>query len=133
MSESTLRAVIGANGLFLVALGVWMIVSPGSFFDAIAGFGERNDHFIRDNATFQLAAGAVLLISVRERSWRVPALSVAAIWFAAHAVNHLVDIGESDPGWVGPVDFVLLVLGTVALGALAYGIHSGRIGTAETR
>jgi hypothetical protein len=39
------------------------------------------------------------------------------VWFGAHAVNHLVDIGEAEPEWVGPVDFVVLL--AVAL-VLAY-------------
>ena len=28
--------------------------------------------------------------------WRAPVLGVATVWYLAHAVNHLIDIGESD-------------------------------------
>ena len=131
MSERILRIVLLIAGLTQVAQGIWMIVSPGSFYDAIAGFGAQNDHYIRDVATFQLAAGAVLLAAVRHLSWRVPALSLATLWYAAHAVNHLVDIGESDPDWVGPFDFGALLVGAALFGLLAYGVATGRIGERE--
>jgi hypothetical protein len=32
--------------------------------------------------------------------------------FTLHALNHLVDVGDADPSWVGPFDLV-------SLGALA--------------
>jgi hypothetical protein len=128
MSERTLRAVIVTAGLFQVGQSVWMIASPGSFYDAIAGFGAQNDHYIRDVATFGLAAGAVLLAAVARPSWRVPALVLAALWYAAHAVNHLADIGEADPDWVGPFDFAALAVGAVLFALLAYGVATGRAG-----
>lgn len=111
-----------------------MIVSPGSFFDAIAGFGARNDHYIRDNATFPLAIGIGLLVAAQRPGWRFPVLLVSAVWYLAHAVNHLVDIGESDPGWVGPADFAALLLtGLVLLllAVLAARTHVGTAGAAD--
>jgi hypothetical protein len=109
LGERALRAILFALGATQVALFVWMIASPGTFFEAIAGFGGRNDHFIRDAAVFPLAIGAGLLVSVRRPSWRVPTLAIGAVWYLAHAVNHLIDIGDSEPGWVGPFDFVALL------------------------
>lgn len=131
MSEKTLRAVLLFAGLFQIGQSAWMIISPGSFYDAIAGFGAQNDHYIRDVATFGLAAGAVLLAAATRPAWRVPALTLAALWYAAHAVNHLFDIGEADPDWIGPFDFGALAIGAVLFGALAYGVATGRVGEVD--
>lgn len=119
LSESGFRAVLLAFGLSQLALAAWMIVSPGSFFDAIAAFGPRNDHYIRDNATFPLAIGIGLVLAASRPSWRFPVLVVASIWYLAHALNHLVDLGEADPDWVGPADFVAILVTGVLLAWLA--------------
>jgi peptidoglycan/LPS O-acetylase OafA/YrhL len=116
VSESGFRAVLVVLGVSQLAIAIWMVASPGSFFDAIAGFGERNDHYVRDVATFMFAIGVGLLIAARRASWRLPVLVIAGVWYLAHAVNHLFDIGDSDPGWVGPADFAaLLATGLVLL------------------
>jgi hypothetical protein len=105
-------------GAYYTALGLWQAVAPGPFFDAIGPFGARNDHYTRDAATWSLALGAALLLSARRPSWRVPVLVLATLQSALHTVNHLVDIGDSDPGWAGPFDFAALAVLTVALGWL---------------
>lgn len=119
MSESSFRAVLYLLAVSQLALAAWMIVSPSSFFDAVAGFGAQNDHYIRDNATFPLAIGVGILVAAGRPSWRFPVLLVSAVWYLAHAVNHLVDIGESDPDWVGPADFVAILLTGLSLLGLA--------------
>jgi uncharacterized protein involved in cysteine biosynthesis len=60
-----------------------------------------------------------LLVAVSRPSWRFPVLLVSAVWYLAHSVNHLVDIGESDPDWAGPVDFVLILVTGLTLMLLA--------------
>ena len=102
-------------GAALVALGVWQLLSPGSFFDAIGGFGARNDHYVRDVGTFYLALGVVVVLSARRPAWRVPALFLAILQNAVHLINHLVDVAHAEPGWVGPVDAVSLAVVGVAL------------------
>lgn len=131
ISERTMRMALVVAGLSQVGLGVWMIAAPGSFYDAIAGFGPQNDHFIRDAATFHLAAGALLIGAAPRPSWRLPALVLVALWFAAHAINHLVDISESEPGWVGPVDFVALAVGAALFAGLGWAISTGRIANGD--
>src|ERR671911_205305 len=71
MSESSFRAILILFGIYQIAQALWMMVSPGSFFDAIAGFGVQNDHYIRDNATFSLAIGVGFLLAVGRPSWRL--------------------------------------------------------------
>lgn len=118
--ERTFRALLFALGAAQIALFAWMVISPSSFFDAIAGFGPQNDHYIRDAAMFPLAIGVGLLISASRPSWRVPALAIAAVWYLAHAVNHLIDIGDAEPGWVGPFDFVAILITGLVLAWLAF-------------
>jgi hypothetical protein len=107
-----LLVVFGATQL---ALGLFMAISPSAFFDAIGPFGTRNEHYVRDLATFYIALGAAGLVAARRPSWRVPVLALAAVEFALHAINHLVDIGKSDPAWNGPVTFAAVAASTVLL------------------
>jgi hypothetical protein len=110
---------LGAFALYNLALSLFMVVAPGAFFELIGPFGERNDHYTRDNATFGLALGVAALIAVRVRSWRLPVLVILAVQFSLHAVNHLVDISAAQPQVVGPVDFALLTLGAILAVLLA--------------
>lgn len=119
LDERTFRSVLTLLGASQIALFAWMVISPSSFFDAIASFGPQNDHYVRDAAMFPLAIGIGLLVSARRPSWRVPSLAIAAVWYLAHAVNHLIDIGDADPGWIGPFDFVVILLTGLLLGWLA--------------
>ena len=115
---SALRAgVLAVAGVQLVT-GLLLALTPGVFFDALANFGPRNDHDLRDMAAFYLASAVVLAIAAGRPSWRAPALALVGLQFAIHAINHLMDVGDADPGWVGPFDLVTLALGAVLLGGL---------------
>ena len=116
-----LPAGVAALAATQLALGLWMAVSPRSFFDAIGPFGAYNDHYVRDVATWYLAFGAALAVAVRRQSWRAPLLGLAVLQYGLHTVNHLVDIGDADPGWVGVFDAVTLGLTTVLLAGLFRG------------
>src|SRR4051812_49632491 len=78
-------------GLYAVGLGLFMLFFPGAFFDTLGAFGGRNDHYIFDNATFEVPQGLLLLAAVRWTSWRVPALAFATVHWALHALSHLID------------------------------------------
>jgi len=123
LDERTFCALLLALGAAQIGLFAWMVVSPSTFFNAIADFGPLSTHDIRDAAIFPLAVGVGLLVSVRLPLWRVPALAITAIWYIAHAVNHLVDIGDADPGWIGPFDFVALLSTGALLVWLAFVAH----------
>ena len=60
-------------GLYALTVGLFMMFAPGAFFDTLGTFGVRNDHYIFDNATFEVPQGLLLLAAVRRLSWRVPA------------------------------------------------------------
>jgi uncharacterized membrane protein len=98
----------------LVGLLLW--VTPGFFYEEVGPFGPRNDHYMGDVATFYLALGVVGLLSLRRASWRVPILAFAVIAYAFHSLNHLIDVGEADPSWLGPADLALVFVSTLLLG-----------------
>jgi hypothetical protein len=107
-SEIGLRRLLLFIGISQLALGAWQAISPGTFFDAVADFGQRDDHLLRDISTLYLALGVALIISAGRPSWRVPVLAFATLQYAFHSINHLIDIGDADPGWIGPFDFITL-------------------------
>ncbi len=98
-----------------VVLGLLLWFAPGFFHDEIGPYGARNDHYMGDLATWYLALGGVALASVHRLSWRVPVLALAFVQNALHSVNHLIDVGEADPSWLGPANLVSLLLVTVLL------------------
>ena len=106
------RTALLALGLTQLGLGAFMALAPGTFFDTIADYGTRNDHYLRDLATFYLALGIVLMVASDRRSWRAPVLAFAVIQYGLHTLNHLLDIGDADPGWIGPFNFVSLAVFT---------------------
>ena len=98
-----------------IVLGLLLWLTPGFFHDEIGPYGPRNDHYMGDVATWYLALGGVTLVAVRQVSWRVPVLAFAFAQYALHSLNHLIDVGEADPSWLGPFNLVSLVLATVLL------------------
>lgn len=102
--ESWLRIVGGA----LAATMLWMLITPAGFFSNAAGFGEFNSHFIRDTATFILPLSVALWLAASRPSWRIPVLILALLQNGFHVANHVVDVGNSDPGWQGPVNLAAL-------------------------
>lgn len=114
-ADDAVRVGLVAFGLYLLAIAAFGVVAPGTFFEELGRFGPRNDHYIHDVAAFQAAVGVVLLLAVRRPPWRVPALAVACLQFGLHAISHLVDLGDADPGWVGVAELIGLLLATGAL------------------
>lgn len=90
-------------GVYALSVGLFMMFAPGPFFDTLGTFGVRNDHYIFDNATFEIPQGLLLLAAVRRVSWRVPALAFATLHWALHAISHIIDPhhGAGDViGWI---------------------------------
>jgi hypothetical protein len=110
-----MKVLLAVFGAVQLVLGVLLWATPGFFFDEIGPYGVRNDHYMGDLATWYVALGAATLVAVRDLRWRVPVLAVALIQNTLHVVNHLIDIGDADPEWLGPVNFVSLALTSVLL------------------
>src|SRR5918992_191798 len=111
-----MRALLAVFAAVQVVTGALLWLAPGFFHDEIGPYGARNDHYMGDLATWYLALGAAAFVAVRRTSWRVPVLALAFIQYALHSINHLIDVGDADPGWLGPANLVSLLLATLLLG-----------------
>lgn len=90
---STLPRVVAiVGGIGFVAIGVWAMVDPRSFFETVARFEPYNQHFLQDIGAFQVGLGVVLLLA--GMSGRADALTGALVGVgiaaALHAVSHVV-------------------------------------------
>jgi uncharacterized membrane protein len=110
-----MKLLLALFGAAQVVLGLLLWITPGFFFDEIGPYGVRNDHYLGDLATWYLALGALALVAVRRAAWRLPVLTLAFIQYALHSVNHLIDVGDAHPKWLGPANFVSLALTTLLL------------------
>lgn len=117
MTESRMRLALTFLGATQLVIAAWLAIGPDSFVDEIAPYGPADHHFLRDLATFQAGIGIALLAAAGRPAWRVPVLFTAFVMSGLHTINHLFDIGGTDPGWLGPVNFVSLLLLT---GAFAF-------------
>ena len=95
--------------------GILLWAAPGFFYDNVGPFGPRNTHYMGDVATFYLALAAAQLVAALRASWRVPVIALSLAQSGLHALNHLIDIGEADPDWLGPADFFALLAATALL------------------
>src|SRR6476619_1159808 len=110
-------------GVYSVILGLFMFIAPGVFFDTLGAFGTRNDHYIFDNASFELPLGLLLLAALRWSTWRVPALAFATAHWALHALSHILDTHHRAGTSVGLLEFAGLAVSTGLLAvALRYSI-----------
>lgn len=115
--DDIVPAALWTYGVMQLGQGLWMLVSPGSFFDLVGPFGPRNDHYTRDAATWSIALGGVLVFAALRgnQGARALVLLLAGFQAAMHTVNHVADAGIADPGWVGVFDAIALAAITVAL------------------
>jgi hypothetical protein len=116
--RSFARIVAVAAGIGFGASGVWALVSPESFFDALVRFDPYNQHFVQDIGSFLIGLGSVLLLASLPS--RADALAVAllgvGIGSLAHTVSHVIGINLGgrpaiDIPLLGGMTVVLLVAG----------------------
>ena len=131
VSGRTAQLVFLAVGAAHVAAGLVMLLAPGPFYDGLATFPPRNDHFIRDFSTFYVAIGLAFAVAAQRPAWRAPVLFVAVVEYALHVANHVYDLGYPDEEWVGPVTTAALAAGLAILGALAWAVTRRRRGLDE--
>lgn len=88
------RVVALVAGIFLLAFGVWAMLAPRSFFEAVAVFEPYNQHFLQDIGAFQIGLGAVLVLAVRRRVTDGLAVALVGVGIgnAAHTVSHALGI-----------------------------------------
>ena len=110
-----MNALLAVFAVAQLVLGALLWLTPGFFFDEIGPYGVRNDHYMGDLATWYLALGAAALVAVRRVAWRLPVLVLAFLQSTLHAVNHLIDVGEADPDWLGPANLGSLIVVSLLL------------------
>ena len=121
MHRIALRPLLALLGAYHLLLGVAMVAAPRTFFDDVATYGTFNDHYLRDVASFYLALGVVMLVAVAKTSWQTPLLAFATLQYVLHVLNHLWDISDTDPGWLGPANVASLAL----IGAVLFWLLRG--------
>ena len=126
VSARTASLLFLAVGAVHVAVGLVMIFAPGAFYDGLATFPPRNDHYTRDLGTFYFALGVAFAGAARRPGWRGAVLLLALVQYALHLADHVYDIGRPREGWVGPVTAALVAAGLVLLAALAYAVRRAR-------
>lgn len=119
LTERTLRWTLIATGAYHVATGALAMIAPDSFFDDIGRYGAENSHYVGDVGSFVLAVGMALLAAAWRPAWRTPLLTLVAVWYGLHAVNHAFDTGEARSEARGWLDTALLVLGALFAAYLA--------------
>lgn len=115
LTERGLRIILAGFAVAQLVTGIVIVTAPSLFHEWFANFGPKHPHLLRDVGTIYLATGVALAVSVRRPSWRQGAVGVLALQYAAHAVNHLVDVNNAEPAWVGPFDLAVQVAGTAIL------------------
>ncbi len=112
------RAVALAGGALFVALGVWAMVDPRSFFDAVATFEPYNQHFLQDIGAFQVGLGAVLVLA--GVPGRADGLAVALVGVGAgaalHTLSHIVGLDLGGNPQTDIPTFALMALLLLAAG-----------------
>jgi hypothetical protein len=111
-----MRALLAIFAAVQVITGALLWLAPGFFHDEIGPYGVRNDHYMGDLATWHLALGAAAFVAVGRSAWRLPVLALAFLQLALHSLNHLIDVSEANPEWLGPANFVSLALATLLVG-----------------
>lgn len=126
MNPRTAAAIFAALGVAHVAIGVWMMLAPGSFYETIATFPPRNDHYTRDLGTLYVALGAAFGAAARRAAWRGGVLLLAIVQYTLHLGDHLFDVDVPTEDWVGPVSAALVAGGLVLLLVVAYVVNRRR-------
>ena len=124
----TMTAVVG---LITAGIGVWCLISPLSFAEAVQF--PAHEHFLHDVGAFQVGLGVGLLLAL---IWSDALATVLAGYIVAntiHTVNHVVDLhlgGSPAQAWaLGAVSVALVVAFLIRLRQL--GRVLGTVGTAS--
>ena len=125
-------AVTLLAGAGMLAAGIWCLVAPRSFAEAVRF--PYAEHFLHDLGAFQAGIGVTLLLAVAWSDGLALALAGFLVANSVHVVNHAVDVDlggrASDPWLLGVVSVLVLVALALRLREIGYVI--GAVGTAAT-
>jgi PPOX class probable F420-dependent enzyme len=125
-----LVAVTAVVGVATAGIGIWCLIDPNSFADAV-GF-DAHRHFLHDLGAFQLGLGVILLLALIWADALATALAGFIVANTVHTVNHVVDLdvgGSVAQAWIlGAVSVALVLAFVLRLRQLGYVL--GTVGTA---
>ena len=82
-------------GVGTLANALWMLVGPLHWYTdlpvGVPDTGPFNPHFVRDIGCAFLSVGVALTWAARSRAFRVPLVTIAALFLGAHALLHAYD------------------------------------------
>nr|WP_233148103.1 MULTISPECIES: PPOX class F420-dependent oxidoreductase [unclassified Mycobacterium] len=127
-----LVAVTALVGAITVGIGIWCLVGPTSFANAV-GF-DVHRHFLHDLGAFQIGLGVGLLLALIWADALATTLAGFLVANTLHTVNHVMDLelgGSAAQAWgLGVVSVLLVAAFALRLGQLGYVL--GAVGTATT-
>lgn len=122
--DRLVQVVIGTVALFALANGLFMLIDPFGWYDAVGtvkATGPANAHFIRDIGLAYMASGLVLGFSALNPALRWGSAIVGNLWLAVHGVLHIYEVTvgicspdifwQDAPGVLGPPLLVFIAIG----------------------
>lgn len=107
------QTVAIAGCLFFIVNGLWAFLATRSFFDYVGTWPPYNEHFLRDAGSFSLGVGAALGLSLVSDRASLCTLAGGAAAATAHALSHIIDLGDggrsSDPYLLSSLALLLVV------------------------
>jgi hypothetical protein len=107
------RVVAFVVAVFFIALGIWALVSPMSFFEQLAYYPPYNKHLFHDVGAFQVGIGSTLLLAMFRRDALQVALVGTSVGAVLHAISHIVDrdLGgkSTDPFLLSALAFAVVI------------------------
>ena len=91
-----MRAVFWLLGLLNLGNGLWMLLSPASWYHhlpaGVPDTGPLNFHFVRDIGAAFTTMGVALLVAAPQAPRRRGVLLAVALFYVLHAVVHVGDL-----------------------------------------
>lgn len=113
MLDRLARVVGGIGGFFLAGFGLWAVVDPRGFYDAVATWPPYNVHLLHDIGAFQIGLGIALLLALLRSDALFVGLTSAGVGQSVHSVVHFVDRGmggkATDPLVMSSLAVLLIV------------------------
>ncbi len=91
-----MQTVFWIVGLLNLAHGVWMLLSPESWYHglpaAVPDTGPLNVHFVRDIGSAFMTIGVAFCVAAVRAAYRQGVLLAATLFFVLHAAVHVADM-----------------------------------------
>jgi hypothetical protein len=127
--ESLVRVLIALAAVGTIASGLFAMLAPEAFFNAVAAYPPYNRHFIHDIGAFMLGLGAGLGFALTLTDALLVGLAANVVGAVAHFLSHLIDrdLGgaPSDPATFGIFALILVAFTIWRLRAPRSGVHHG--------